>query len=227
MKSKLVLCLLCFYSLNCYAQETHMLGVFRSFPTGKFGSSDLEGGGFAKPGWGFFVANNSKPKVFPKWLSFVTRFSYQKNQIDTDLLAQKFTEALGYETHISEASYQPIMFLGGPHFEIGLRKSLTLQLKTGFGVMFTQVDAFSIVVRDSQGGILIDDVLDASGNIPFAYLGGLQLRQTLGSRISLGLFSDFSSAKGKMGSKFGKIKTKPTEFDISTISAGLSLRLDI
>ena len=92
--------------------------------------------------------------------------------------------------------------------------------------MFTSVDAFNITVLDPQGGVLLDDVLDGSGNVPFAYMGGLQLRQGITEKFSINIFSEFTSAKGKMGSKLGKVKTKPSEFDISTVSLGLSLRID-
>jgi len=227
MKRTLLLHLLFLCSLTSYSQERHTLGVFRSFPTGKFGSSHLDGGGFAKSGWGFMLENNAKPKIFPHWLTFATRFSYQKNEIDTKGLASEFTKALGYETRISDAAYEPIMLVAGPQLEIALRKKLFLHLKSGFGVMFTKVEAFNITVLDAQGGEVLSDVLDANGNIPFAYLGGVQLRQGITKHISVNIFSEYTSAKGKMGSKLGKIRSKPSEFDISTLSLGLSLRFDL
>ncbi|MDQ6482026.1 hypothetical protein [Dyadobacter sp. LHD-138] len=226
MKKILLFLWLCSYSLHSYAQERHTIGVFRSFPTGKFGSSHLDGGGFAKSGWGFLLENNAKPKSFAKWLSLATRFSYQKNEIDTKGLARKFTEVLGYETRISDAAYEPITLLVGPQIELPLRRKLHLQLKSGFGVMFTKVNAFNITVFDPQGAVLFEDVLDGSGNIPFAYMGGVQLRQGITEKISVNLFTEYTSAKGKMGSKLGKIRIKPSEFDISTLSLGLSLRFD-
>lgn len=226
MKKILLFFLLCFYSLNSYCQERHTVGVFRSFPTGKFGSSHLDGGGFAKSGWGFLLENNARPKRIAKWLSFATRFSYQKNEIDSKSLAKEFTNVLGYETRVGEGAYEPIMLLVGPQIEFPLRSKLHLQLKSGFGVMFTKVNAFNITVLNSQGTVLFDDVLDGSGNIPFAYMGGVQLRQGITEKFSINIFSEYTSAKGKMGSKLGKIRSKPSEFDISTISLGLSLRID-
>jgi hypothetical protein len=223
----LLTALLCISFFEGMCQEKHTVGYFRSFPVGKFGSSHLDNGGFAKAGWGFLLENSSKPKIFPKWLTFGTRFSYQKNKIDTEGLSRRFTEALGYETRIGEASYEPIMLLAGPHLEMGIHKNLHLQLKSGFGVMFTKVNAFTIEVLDAQGKVLLNDVLDASGNIPFAYLAGAQLRQVLTKNLSVSLFADYTSAKGEMGSKLGKIRTKASEFDIATLSTGLSLRVDL
>ena len=209
-----------------FGQERHTLGVFRSFPTGNFGSSKLGDGGFAKSGWGFLLENNAQPKLFPKFLTFATRFSYQKNELDNHALEKRFSEALGYQTRIGEAAYEPITLLAGPSIEIGLHRRLRLHVRAGAGVMFIKMNSFRIEVLDAQGGQLLDDVLDTNGNIPFAYLGGMQLRQIITKNISVNVFADYCSAKGKMGAKLGKIKTESSEFDVSTLNTGLSLRFD-
>jgi hypothetical protein len=226
MKKVLLILLLCLTIDKGICQEKHTVGFFRSFPVGNFGSSHLDNGGFAKSGWGFFLENNSKPKLFPKWLTFATRFSYQKNKLDAEGMKRKFTEALGYETRIGEADYKPIMLLGGPHLEVSLRPKMHLQLKSGFGVMFTKLDAFRLEVLDKQGNVFVDDVIDTSSNIPFAYLVGAQLRQIITKNLSIGLSADYTSAKGEMGAKLGKIKVKASEFNIATLNTGLSLRVD-
>jgi len=226
MKKAVLLILFFANGFKGFGQEIHTVGVFRSFPTGKFGSSNLGSGGFAKSGWGFLLENNTKPKIFPRGFSFATRFSYQKNEIDTPRMASKFSQALGHKTRISDSAYEPITLLAGPNLEIALRERLFLQLKFGAGVMFTKVNAFRIEVFDGQGNVLFEDVLDATGNVPFAYLGGVQLRQAITKKFSVNIFADYTSAKGKMGAKLGKVRTTPSEFDMATLNTGLSLKFE-
>ena len=214
----------CMLSLAGICQERQTIGFFRSIPLGKYGSTNFGDGGYAEAGWGVLLENNSRLEVFPKGLTLGTRFSYQKNSMNTEAMEKEFTTQLGYATKIGSAAYQPIMVLIGPHYTIPLSKQLNLDLKSGLGVMFTNVNSFKIDVSDDQGHVVYSDVLDLSSNTAFTYLLGLQLRGTVSKNISIGLFADFSSAKEKMEARLGNLSTGGSSFNIASLNTGISFR---
>lgn len=110
------------------------------------------GGGFATDGWGFLLENNSSLAILPRNLTIGTHFSYQKNRIDTQEMGRKFTDALGYHANVEDAQYEPVTLLIGPHYTLNLSKIMHLDIKTGLGIMFTNVNSFRIDVVDPQGG---------------------------------------------------------------------------
>lgn len=178
-----------------FAQEETSFGAFIASPVGKFKSTDLNGGGFAKQGWGIVFDSKNTVTWLPEGWTAYFHSTYQWNEMDTETLAREFTTSLGYRTEISDSKYSPLLTTFGPSYEFALGKKLKLGLNGTAGVIFNNTKAFSIKIYDQNDIEIVNELVNFDDNIAFAYSFGAELKFTLiPDAIGLSLYTDYTSA---------------------------------
>lgn len=195
MKNFLFLALIVIAIIPAYSQEENSFGVFLASPVSKFKSTDLDGGGFAKRGWGIVFDTKNTIKGLPEGLSVYFHSTYQWNEMDTEALARKFTEGLGNKTEISDSKYSPLLTTVGPAYEFSLGEKVKFGVNATAGIMFNNTKAFTIKVYDSNNTLIVNELVNFDDKIAFAYSFGAELKfELVPELIGLSLYSDYTSA---------------------------------
>jgi hypothetical protein len=195
MKNFLFLALIVIAIIPAYSQEENSFGVFLASPVSKFKSTDLDGGGFAKRGWGIVFDTKNTIKGLPEGLSVYFHSTYQWNEMDTESLARKFTEGLGNKTEISDSKYSPLLTTVGPAYEFSLGEKVKFGVNATAGIMFNNTKAFTIKVYDSNNTLIVNELVNFDDKIAFAYSFGAELKfELVPELIGLSLYSDYTSA---------------------------------
>jgi len=184
-----------FITLYSFAQNESSIGAFIASPVGKFKSTDLDGGGFAKQGWGIVFDTKNTIKGLPEGLSVYFHSTFQWNEMDTETLASEFTAALGNRTEITDSKYSPILTTLGPSYEFPLSKSIKLGINGTLGILFNNTKAFTVKVYDSNDVEIVNEHVNFDNNVAFAYSFGAELKFNLvPDAIGLSIYTDYTSA---------------------------------
>jgi len=195
MKNSLLLALIVVAIIPAFSQEENSFGAFIASPVGKFKSTNLDGGGFAKPGWGIVFDSKNNIKGLPEGLSLYFHSTYQWNEMDTETLAQKFTEGLGNRTEISNSKYSPLLTTVGPSYEFSLGEKVKFGVNATAGIIFNNTKAFTIKVYDNNNVLIVNELVNFDDKVAFAYSFGAELKFVLVPElIGLSLYSDYTSA---------------------------------
>lgn len=200
MSSKISIVLLSFLilgvsSISSLAQEETSFGAFIASPVGKFKSTDLDGGGFAKQGWGIVLDSKNKIKGLPEGLTAYFHGTFQFNEMDTETLAEEFTSGLGNRTEISDSKYSPILTTIGPAYEFSLTEKIKFGVNGTAGIIFNNTKAFTIKVYDSNNTEIVNELINFDNKVAFAYSFGAELKFVLiPDLIGFSLYTDYTSA---------------------------------
>lgn len=199
MKTKIIFfSLLYLVSLGTYSQTVNSIGAFMALPVGKFKSTDVKEGGFAKNGWGIVFDSKSFFKGLPKGLSLYSHTTYQWNEMDTKKMAEEFTKELGYKTEISDSKYSPLLTTAGPAYDFTISKKLSMGINGSAGIIFNNTKAFSVKVYDETNKVIVNEVFNFEGNVAFAYSFGAELRLNIVPDLfDLALYGDYTGANQK------------------------------
>lgn len=178
-----------------FAQEENSFGAFMASPVGKFKSTDLNGGGFAKQGWGIVFDSKNNIKGLPKGLSAYFHSTFQWNEMDTKTLAKEFTAGIGNRTEISDSKYSPILTTVGPAYEFSINEKIKFGVNGTAGIMFNNTKAFTIKVYDANNTLIVNELINFDNKVAFAYSFGADLKFVLIPDLaSLSLYTDYTSA---------------------------------
>lgn len=207
------------------AQEKYSIGYFRSNPIGDYRSTDYENGSFAETGWGVMLQNKSSLPNWPEGLSLGLHLSYQENPINFPALSAALDEQLDgtVSTRVSGGRYNPFVVAIGPFYDLAIGEIFSIGVKTGFGVMFTNIDPIVIDVFNDQNVRIFNEVLRFEGRPAITYLFGLKVGAKLSQKVTLGLFADHSAANEPVQTTSELLPTVNSVFRISYINTGVSL----
>jgi hypothetical protein len=190
-----VLLFLSLCSIPSFGQEETSFGAFIASPVGKFKSTDLDGGGFAKQGWGIVLDSKNNIKGLPEGLTAYFHGTFQFNEMDTETLAKEFTAGLGNRTEISDSKYSPILTTIGPAYEFSLSEKIKFGVNGTAGIIFNNTKAFTIKVYDSNNTLIVNELVNFDNKVAFAYSFGAELKFVLvPDLIGFSLYSDYTSA---------------------------------
>jgi hypothetical protein len=177
-------------------QEGSSFGLFYAMPVADFKSTDISGGGFAKPGWGIVFDSRSNVKFLPENWDFYFHSTFQWNNMDNEKLQEAFTRELGNRTVVSKSKYSPILTTIGPSYMLKLGKNTRLAFNTGVGIMFNNTRAFSVRVYDNNNNEIVRETVNFDNDPAFAYVVGLELKFKLVEGLMGGaLYVDYTGAK--------------------------------
>lgn len=205
------------------AQSKYVLGTFVGWPIGDFGSTSVEDGSFAQPGWGMLLENEARFKSWPRIFSLGLHLSYQQNGMDDSAMAQSFTSALNFRTEVSEAKYRPLIITFGPFFDIPITPRFDVGIKTGIGFALTNIDSFEVSVYPSPNETPVVYDIDFKTSPSFSYLLGLNGEFKITRVIGLTAFVDFSAARSKVDSFVGTVGRAQSHFDLSFMNTGVGV----
>jgi len=124
--------------------------------------------------------------------------TYSWNNMDTETMAQDFTEDLGLETRISDSRYSPLLTTIGPDFRIDASNKISINLYAWGGIVFTDTRAFTITVFDDMGDEVLKEVVNFDNNVAFGYNFGLDLQFNLiEDFVFLSLYTDYTGMNQK------------------------------
>jgi len=214
------------YNLS-YGQQKLSLGYFQSFPIGAYGSTDLQSGSYAEPGWGVVLENRASMPGFPDGLYLGFHYSYQYNSFNSEEFAKDLASIAENDIYIaiSEASYNPSVITFGPYYEFVPFNGFSVELKAGAGILFTNIDPLVIDIYNDRDMLLRSEVLRFSSQPTFTYLAGLGIGFDISRSFRLGIFAEHSSSKEKIKTTFDNVEGIGSEFRISYLNAGISLAL--
>ena len=214
------------FCIQGYSQEESSFGAFISNPVGQFKSTDLENGGFAKTGWGIVFDSKNELKFLSEGWFLYFHSTYQWNEMDTELVAEKFTEELGNRTEVSASRYSPILMTVGPAREFALSEKFTLGINTGLGIVFGNTKAFTVKVFDANDNELANELVNFDNRVAFAYTLGAEIKMMLVENLlGIALFADYTSANQKVELSFTTANPVDSFQKMQTINAGLRIVL--
>lgn len=182
-------------TISSFGQSETSIGAFMATPVDKFRSTDLDGGGFAKPGWGIVVDSKNNFKGLPEALTIYLHGTFQWNAMDTDALANRFTTALGNRTEISDSKYSPILTTIGPAYDFSITENLKFGLSATAGIMFNNTKAFTVKVYDSRNDMILNEHFNFDDKVSFAYTFGAELKYMLiPDLFGISIYSDYTGA---------------------------------
>lgn len=196
--SLLILCVLTLVSSPFYGQDStaskrvsyptkaNTLGAFIASPVGNFGSTDINNGGFAAPGWG--VVFDSKTKV-KNGLSYVFHTTYSWMDIDQEAMSKEFSDYLGLKAEVDGGQHQPFLSTIGLNYDIYFTKRLKLGINGQAGVLYNSFRPFTLKVYDANNVLFYEDIVQYESAFAFAYCFGADftfhlIKNLLGLKIS-------------------------------------------
>lgn len=224
----LLIFFLTFWISQSFAQEQYIVGVFRANPIGKFASTNLEDGGFAKTGFGILLENKARDSSWPEGLFFGTHFTYQSNELDRNSVEAAFNQELGgsFNTEVTGGNYNPFTITLGPFYDLALTEHVRLGLKSGIGFMITNIDPMLIVVRDDNRTALFSEVLRTEGIPTFTFLLGIDIGYSFNDAFGIRVFADYTQAKEEVKATFetDDISSEFTsDFTLNAINTGIRI----
>jgi len=176
-----------------YPAKSTYIGGFIALPMGEFGKTDIEKGGFAKPGYG--IAFNSKNGI-GKGFSFVFLTTYSWVDIDDEAMSKEFTEYLGYKTEVSGGQHQPLLTTLGLNYDYYFTERIKMGINGQAGVIYNSFRPFEIKTYDANNNLIYDDIISFESKFAFAYNFGIDFNFYLIPKlISFQVSADYSSGK--------------------------------
>lgn len=212
-----------------FGQQQVSFGLTYSQPAGKYGSTSLSDGGFAEPGWGLFLDSKIAQPTWPFGLQLGFHFSYQEHEFSQSELTRTFDNyfkvLIGneYSTLISIGYYKPLVMTLGPYYDLYLSEKWTVNLKSGLGVLFANMDPMRFNILDQNNQIIAQEVLEFEGNAVFTYFVGGALSYSLSDDWQLGFSVDHSAAEEKITTTFSRGNSIDAIQRISILNIGLQV----
>jgi hypothetical protein len=196
--SLLILCGLALFGSPLYSQDSTAskrvnhptkattIGAFIASPVGNFGSTDINNGGFAAPGWG--VVFDSKTKI-KNGLSYVFHSTYSWMDIDQEAMSKEFSDYLGLKAEVDGGQHQPFLSTIGLNYDFYFTKRLKLGINGQAGVLYNSFRPFTLKVYDANNVLFYEDIVQYESAFAFAYSFGADLtfhliKNLLGLKIS-------------------------------------------
>ncbi len=176
------------------AKKTTSLGAMYCLPVGDFGSTSLEKGGFANPGWGLYFDSKS---TFKSGLTFISHSTYAWVPLNRGAVAKAFTENLGLKTEVANGKHKPFLTTIGIGYDFKAAAFLTIGISAQGGVLYNSFKGFDMTVYDSTGtNVLFTDNFKYDSEFSFAYVFGAKFNFSLiKDLISFQLSVDYSGSK--------------------------------
>lgn len=206
------------------AQQKFSIGYFQSYPLGVYGSTDIADGSFAQPGWGVVLESRAKMPNLPDGLFLGFHYSYQYNDFDSQAFATAIDNSLGdpFRSLVSNSSYHPSVITLGPYYEFNPINRFSVELRSGLGIMFTNIDPIVINVYDGFNSLVYSEVFRFQSKPTFTYLAGMTVGFDITRYLRLGAFVEHSSAKEEIKSTFDNIDFVSSEFKLIYLNAGIN-----
>lgn len=212
------------------AQSTISFGGIYSTPVGSFGMNDPDEGGYSKPGIGFQFEAQLQSSAFVEELKLGLYLSFQHNDIDRAAFQSDLSTELGQglRAEIDGGGFRPVRAMLGPTYQFKLGESFSLSLKGAIGLLMANSDPMHLnVIDESNGDVLLKDVVYFRGNTTFSYLVGLDFGYEFSKYWAVGIFADYSSATEELDAAFDTSTYVRTEQTISFINSGIFLRMNM
>lgn len=216
---------LCF--VYSYAQESSSFGAFMATPVGKFKSTDLDGGGFAKAGWGIVFDSKNNFNFLPEPWSVYFHSTYQWNEMDSEAVSARFTEALGHKAIVSDSKYSPFLTTIGPAYDIDLGDRFQIALNGSVGIAFTSTKAFTVKVYDESDVMIINELVNFDNKVAFAYTAGAELKYELVKDLfSVALYFDYTGSNQSTDISFKTADPTESFQKLQYVNTGIKLVLN-
>ncbi|WP_294672152.1 hypothetical protein [uncultured Fluviicola sp.] len=176
------------------ARKTTSFGAMYCLPVGDFGSTNLEKGGFANPGWGLYFDSKS---TFKGGLTFISHSTYAWIPLNQESIAKAFTENLGRKTEVTGGKHKPFLSTVGVGYDFKAASFLTIGISAQAGVLYNSFKGFDMTVYDSTGtSVLFTDNFKYDSEFSLAYVFGAKFNFSLiKDLISFQVSVDYSGAK--------------------------------
>lgn len=176
------------------ARKTTSFGAMYCLPVGDFGSTNLEKGGFANPGWGLYFDSKS---TFKSGLTFISHSTYAWVPLNQESIANAFTENLGYKTEVAGGKHKPFLSTIGVGYDFKAASFLTIGVSAQLGLLYNSFKGFDMTVYDSTGtSVLFTDNFKYDSEFSFAYVFGAKFNFSLiKDLISFQVSVDYSGSK--------------------------------
>ena len=213
-----------FFSTANYAQDRYSIGPFIGFPVGEFKAQGTDGGGYALRGQGIKLMNRTIASNWPEFLYAGLHIKYAKFQIDNESLVRDVDESNPtFNVNIFTGNYRPVIVTTGPQFVKNLGNRLSVEILTGFGVMFTNVDPIIIELLDDQDNVISSERAVFNGNPNFTYELGLKMNFAISDYVGFSIYTDQSYTNEKITVNTSSGVPYDDSQKISFISAGCML----
>lgn len=223
LSKSLLLVGLSFLCFPSFAQDENSIGFFIASPVGSFKSTDLNGGGFAKTGWGIVFDSRGNLGSLKGW-SYYSHSTFQWNEMDTETMEQKFTDQLGNRTEISDSKYSPFLTTIGPAYQFDLSEKVKLSVMGSVGIVLNNTKAFTVKVYDASDNLIADELVNFSDDVAFAYSLGLEVKiELIKDLLGLALFSDYTSANQKTELTFSTASPVDSFEELRYVNTGFKL----
>jgi hypothetical protein len=135
-----------------------------------------------------------------------------------------FSEALNNRTEVEEAEYKPLLVTVGPFFQIPVSEIVDINIETGVGVIFTNIDPFVITMYSPNGNVALQELIGFKGSPNFSYLLGLSANFRLTDFLKVGVFGQYSAAREKVKPSVGtQISPVQSNFDLAFFNTGIKV----
>jgi|GEM_PF-7086460 hypothetical protein len=175
------------------AQKATSFGAMASIPVGKFASTDINDGGYAKTGWGLYFDSKT---IMKNGISFISHSTYSWVSLNQADLAKTFTAELGRKTTIDGGRHMPFLTTLGIGYEVHPTPAITIGVSAQGGLMYNSFKPFDINVYDNNNNLLFSDNLKFDSQFSFAYVFGAQVGfNVVKNLIDIQLTADYSAAR--------------------------------
>lgn len=160
----------------------------------------------------------------PEGLFLGFHYSYQYNEFDSKAFATAIDNSLGdpFRSLVSNSSYHPSVITLGPYYEFIPVNRFSIELRSGLGIMFTNIDPVVINVYDEFNTMVFSEVLRFESKPAFTYLAGITLGYDITRYLRLGAFIEHSAAKEEINTTFDNLDAVSSEFKLIYLNAGIN-----
>lgn len=201
------------------ASKHTSFGAMAAIPVGKFSSTDLKNGGFARTGWGLYFDTKSTLK---KGLSFVSHSTYSWVPMDQKAMEKAFTDNLGRKTKIEGGKHRPFLTTIGVGYDFHLSPKIHAGISAQGGFMYNSAKGFDMTVYDSDGEtVLFSDNFKYDSEFSFAYVFSAQINfNIVKDVISFQVYCDYSGSQYNSPIRSYHLPTIKTSQSIQLINVG-------
>ncbi|MGV3611140.1 MAG: hypothetical protein ACO1N0_09340 [Fluviicola sp.] len=176
------------------AKKITSFGAMYCLPVGDFGSTDLEKGGFANPGWGLYFDSKS---TFKNGLSFISHSTYAWIPLNHDAIENAFTENLQRKTEVAGGKHKPFLTTIGLGYDFKAASFLTIGVSAQLGMLYNSFKGFDMTVYDPTGtNVFFTDNFKYDSEFSLAYVFGAKFNiHLIKDVLSFQVTVDYSASK--------------------------------
>ncbi|MNJ82916.1 hypothetical protein D3C87_03280 [compost metagenome] len=201
------------------ASKHTSFGAMAAIPVGKFSSTSIDNGGFAKTGWGLYFDSKSTLK---KGLSFVSHSTYSWVPMDQQALEKAFSDNLGRKTEINGGKHRPFMTTLGVGYDFHLGSKISAAVSAQGGFMYNSAKGFDMTVYDTDNTtVLFSDNFKYDSEFSFAYTFSAQLNfNIVKDVVSFQVYCDYSGSQYNSPIRSYHLPTIKTSQSIQLVNVG-------